>query len=56
MDEFNTGWDPYEELLQHRGNIQQCAMAINHSTEVMKELANKYNHQHILVPVFNPKS
>ena len=45
MDEFNTGWDPYEELLQHRGNIQQCAMAINHGTEVMKELAAKYNHQ-----------
>ena len=23
----------------------QCAAAINHGTEVMKELANKYNHQ-----------
>lgn len=45
MDEFDTGWDPYEELLQHRGNILQCANAINHSTEVMKELAAKYNHQ-----------
>lgn len=44
-DDFNTGWDPYEELMLARNNIQQCAVAINHSTEVMKDLANKYNHQ-----------
>lgn len=46
MNEFwNTGWDPHEVLIQCQQNIQQCAMAINHSTEVMKDLAQKYNHQ-----------
>ena len=46
MNEFwNTGWDPHEVLVQCQQNIQQCAMAINHSTEVMKDLASKYNHQ-----------
>ena len=46
MDDFmNTGWDPYQSLLQCEQNILQCANAINHSTEVMKDLANKYNHQ-----------
>jgi Mg2+ and Co2+ transporter CorA len=46
MDDFmNTGWDPYQSLLQCEQNILQCANAINHSTEVMKELAAKSNHQ-----------
>lgn len=48
-DDFNTGWDPYEELMLARNNIQQCAVAINHSTEVMKDLANKYNHQQEII-------
>jgi hypothetical protein len=45
MDEFSTGWDPYEELMQHRNNIQQCAVAINTGSELMKELGHKYAHQ-----------
>jgi hypothetical protein len=44
-DYWNTGWDPHQALLQCEQNILQCAGAINHSTEVMKDLANKYNHQ-----------
>lgn len=44
-EDWNTGWDPYEELMLAKQNIQQCAIAINHSTEIMKDLANKYNHQ-----------
>jgi hypothetical protein len=44
-DFMNTGWDPHQALLQCEQNIMQCAGAINHGTEVMKELANKYNHQ-----------
>ena len=44
-DVFNTGWDPYVALLQCEGNIQQLALACNHSSEVIKDLANKYNHQ-----------
>ena len=45
MQDFNTGWDPYEELMAHRNNIQQCALAINTSSELMKELGQKYQHQ-----------
>ena len=44
-DLFNTGWDPHTALLMCEQNIQQCAVAINNGTEVMKDLANKYNHQ-----------
>jgi hypothetical protein len=42
---WETDFDPYEALIQCHSNIQQCALAINHSTEVMKDLAAKYNHQ-----------
>ena len=45
MEDFNTNWDPYEELMAHRSNIQQCALAINTGSELMKELGHKYNHQ-----------
>lgn len=44
-DIFNTGWDPHTALLMCEQNIQQCAIAINQGTEVMKDLAGKYNHQ-----------
>jgi Mg2+ and Co2+ transporter CorA len=44
-DYWNTGWDPHQALLQCEQNILQCAGAINQGTEVMKELAAKYNHQ-----------
>jgi Mg2+ and Co2+ transporter CorA len=44
-DMFNTGWDPHQALLQCEQNLMQCAAAINHGSEIMKELANKYNHQ-----------
>ena len=44
-DYWNTGWDPHQALLQCEQNILQCAGAINNGTEVMKDLANKYNHQ-----------
>lgn len=44
-DDWNTGFDPYEELMLAKQNIQQCAIAINHGSEIMKDLANKYNHQ-----------
>lgn len=47
MDEnhWDTGWDPYEELMLHRNNIQQCAIAINTGSELMKELGQKYAQQ-----------
>lgn len=49
MSDWETGWDPYEELMLHRNNIQQCAHAINTSSELMKELSSKYNHQQELI-------
>lgn len=44
-DFFNTGWDPHTALIQCQNNIQQCAIAINTGSELMKELGYKYNHQ-----------
>jgi Mg2+ and Co2+ transporter CorA len=44
-DMFNTGWDPHQALLQCEQNLMQCAAAINNGSEIMKELAAKYNHQ-----------
>jgi len=48
-DMFNTGWDPHQALLQCEQNILQCAGAINHGTEIMKDLAAKYNHQQLII-------
>lgn len=44
-DSWNTGWDPYDALKTAEHNIHQLILAANNSTEVMKDLANKYNHQ-----------
>lgn len=44
-DLFNTGWDPYDTLLQCQHNIQQCVFAIQHSSEILKDLASKHKHQ-----------
>ena len=46
---FNTGWDPHQALLQCEQNLIQCANAINHATEVMKQLAVKSNHQQLVI-------
>lgn len=45
MNEFNTGWDPYDELMLHRHNIDQMILAINQGSELTKQLGYKYNHQ-----------
>lgn len=42
---WNTDWDPYQSLMNCEHNIQQCVLAINHTTEVLKQVSNKYNHQ-----------
>lgn len=54
---MNTGWDPYQSLMQCEQNILQCAGAINNGTEVMKDLAYKYNHQQEVIQqlMFNNK-
>lgn len=50
MNDFaNTGWDPYTSLLQCENNVQQCALAINHGSEIMRDIAGKYNHQQEII-------
>jgi hypothetical protein len=50
MDDFhNTGWDPHQELLTCVHNIGQLVLAVQNGSEIMKELANKYNHQQQVV-------
>ena len=44
-DDFNTGWDPHQELLNCVHNIGQLVLAVQNGSEIMKELANKYQHQ-----------
>ena len=44
-DDFNTGWDPYQQLLTAEANIHQLAAVYNtHQTQI-KELQGAYNHQ-----------
>ena len=46
MNEFhNTGWDPHQELITCVHNIGQLVLAVQNGSEIMKELANKYQHQ-----------
>lgn len=44
-EDWNTGFDPYDVLLQCQHNIQQCALAINTGSELMKEMGAKFQHQ-----------
>jgi len=48
-DDWRTGWDPYEELLLARNNIQQCVLAINSGSEIMKSLAQRLNHNEQII-------
>jgi cell shape-determining protein MreC len=44
-DDFNTGWDPYQQLLQAEANIHQLAACYNSHETQLKELRGAYNHQ-----------
>ena len=48
-DMFNTGWDPHEELLLARHNINELARGLAHSTETLKQLVERYNHQQVII-------
>lgn len=46
MDDFwNTGYDPFLAIEQCQRNIEQCVIAINTGSELMRELGQKYLHQ-----------
>lgn len=50
MEHFwHPEWDPYDALMQCQHNIQQCALAINTGSELMKQLGEKYNTQQELI-------
>lgn len=36
---FDPEFDPYDELMAHRHNIQEIAKGINHQSQYLKELA-----------------
>ena len=45
----NTGWDPHQELITAVHNIGQLVLAVQNGSEIMKELANKYQHQQQII-------
>lgn len=49
MNDFNTDWDPYEELMLHKHNIEQLVLAVSHGSELMKQMGHKYNHQQEII-------
>jgi hypothetical protein len=46
---LNTDWDPYEELMLHKHNIEQLVLAITHGSEIMKDMGHKYAHQQEII-------
>jgi len=42
---WNTGWDPYQELLQAKANIHQLAAAYNAHQDTINRLTRDYKHQ-----------
>jgi cell shape-determining protein MreC len=48
-EEFNTGWDPHQELLTCTHNIGQLVLATQSNIQNVKELVNKYNHQQEII-------
>jgi septal ring factor EnvC (AmiA/AmiB activator) len=45
MNDFDTGWDPYDVLVRAENNIHQLAIAFNQQSELSKQLAASFNHQ-----------
>lgn len=44
-DDWNTGWDPYQELLQSKANIQELARAYNAHENRIQQLNKAHSHQ-----------
>lgn len=49
MNDWETGWDPHSALTNAETNIQQLAIAYNETTEVLKVVAAKSNHQQEII-------
>jgi hypothetical protein len=45
MNMWETDFDPLAVLMQCQNNIQQCAVAINTGSELMKEMGKAFRHQ-----------
>jgi cell shape-determining protein MreC len=46
---WDTGYDPFQELELAKHNIQQLAIAAAHQSDILKDLANRYNHQQVII-------
>jgi hypothetical protein len=44
-DDFNTNWDPYQQLLLDGKNIQQLAVALNDQMTKLNEVRSLSSHQ-----------
>lgn len=45
MNMWESDFDPLAVLMQCQNNIQQCAVAINTGSELMKEMSQAFRHQ-----------
>jgi hypothetical protein len=44
MTEFNTDWDPYQELMIAKHNINELIKALNTQSELFKDLTYQHNN------------
>ena len=44
MSDFDTNWDPYQELMIAKHNINELIKAINTQSELFKELSTQHNN------------
>lgn len=49
MDEWNTGWDPYDVLVKAEHNINQLAIAYNEHQRIVNELRALATHQQEII-------
>lgn len=49
QDNFNTGWDPYQQLLTAEHNIGQLVMAVQHGSQLVENLAKEVRHQNEVI-------
>lgn len=48
-ENFNTNWDPYQQLLTAEHNIAQLVLAVQHSSQLIEQLAKEARHQNEII-------
>lgn len=52
MDDWNTGWDPYQELQQAQANIHQLVVSHNNAHNHIQRLIKSHNqHDQLLLDI-----